>query len=107
MDERKSGSGQVEYSREKRNTFLYLKKKLNYKVPQELQERLKEQTKIVNVIKKALKSGPKTVPEISKETGIDTSTIFWYVSTLLRYAVVEIVEKTDDGYLKYALKESK
>ncbi len=90
--------GQI-YSREKRNTFLYLKKKLNYKVPRELQERLKEQARILNAIKRALSSGPKTVPEIAKETGIPTHTVFWYIATMLRYMEVEPMEKkeTENG----------
>ncbi len=95
------------YSREKRNTFLYLKKKLNYTTPKEVQEKLKKQIGILNAIKKALKEGPKTVPEIASETGLDPRTIFWYVSTMLRYMEVEMVEKTEDDYWRYRLREVK
>ena len=91
-----------EVSREKRNTFLYLRKKIGFKAPpKELQERLKEQNEIKKKILEALKTGPKTVPEIAKETGIDTYTVFWYLMTYLRYKHIEPVEKTDEGYWKY------
>ena len=96
------------YSRQKRNTFLYLKKKLNYQTPKEMQEKLKEQAKILNAIKKALREGPKTVPEISEATGLPTEVVFWYVATMLRYMEVEMVEKkeTDNGdYWVYRLKK--
>ena len=97
-----------EYSREKRNTFLYLKKKLNYKIPKEMQERLKKQAKIVNAIKDAIANGPKTVPEIAKVTGLPTHVVFWYLTTLLRYMEAEQFEKreTENGdYWAYATRE--
>jgi len=89
-------------SREKRNTFLYLRKKIGFKAPpKELQEKLAEQNKIKNKIMEALKTGPKTVPEIAKITGLDTYTVFWYLMTYLRYRLINPVEKTEDGYWKY------
>jgi len=104
MNDNKGGATEKQYDRSKRNTFLYLKKKLNYTTPKEVQERLKKQAKIISLIKKALKSGPKTVPEIASETGLDTHTVFWYIATMLRYMEVEMVEKDDEGYWKYRLK---
>ncbi|MGQ4891775.1 MAG: hypothetical protein ACP6IP_04710 [Candidatus Njordarchaeia archaeon] len=105
MSQAKNEKGsESKYSRQKRNTFLYLKKKLNYQTPKEVQERLKEQAKIVNAIKKALRGGPKTVPEIAKETGLDTYTVFWYIATMLRYMEVDMVEKNEEDYWIYKLK---
>jgi len=50
-----------------------------------------------------LSSGPKTFPEISKETGLDKSTVFWYLMSMYKYGIVHEVEKDDEGYFKYKL----
>ncbi len=84
--------------------FTYKKLKGIKMPPKELVEKVRKATIIQNKIKAAIINSPKTVPEIAKETGLDTHVILWYVATLLRYGLVEKVEKTDEGYWKYIWK---
>ncbi len=86
-------------------TAHILRSRLDIKVPKELTEMLKKQTEIKTKILKSLRKGPKTVPEISQETGLDTSTVFWYLMTMYRHGQIEEAGKTDEGYFKYKLKE--
>ena len=67
--------------------------------PKELIKRVQRDTKIKNMIKKALSDGPKNVVEIAKITGLDTYTVAWYIATFLRYGYVRSKGKDDDGYL--------
>jgi len=84
--------------------FIYKKLKGIKMPPKELVERVRRDTIIQNKIKAAISKVPKTVPEIASVTGLDTHIILWYVSTLLRYGLVDRVEKTDEGYWKYIWK---
>lgn len=87
-------------------TVLIYKKLKGIKMPpKELVEKVRRDIIIQNKIKSAISKVPKTVPEIANETGLDTYTVLWYVSTLLRYGLVERVEKTDMGYWKYIWKK--
>jgi len=60
----------------KKLTVQILRERLGLKPPEELTALLKKQTEIRMKITKALKTGPKTVPEIAKETGLPTHTVF-------------------------------
>jgi len=87
--------------RKKLTVDLY-KEKMNIKAPQKnLIENVKFATKIRNKIKAALKDGPKTVPEIAQETGLESHIVLWYLMTFWRYRQIEPVEKTEDDYWKY------
>jgi predicted transcriptional regulator len=44
------------------------------------------------------------VAEIARETGMDTKTVFWYLSTYYKYNIVSVVEKTEDGFYRYGMK---
>ncbi len=68
----------------------------------EVIERVKEQRKIINQIKDCLKAGPKTIPEISKEVGLPSGLVTWYVMTLLKYGEISVDEEVN-GYYKYKL----
>ena len=86
----------------KKLTVELYKKKMGIKTPsKELIQRVQYVNKIKNKLKNAIKEQPKTVPEIAKETGIDSYTVFWYLMTFWRYRLVEPVEKTEDDYWKY------
>ncbi len=88
----------------KKLTVHILRDKLGLKPSKELIEMLKKQNEIKSKIFKAIKQKAKTVPEIAKETGLDTTTIFWYLMTFYRHGLIEEVGKTDEGYFKYKLK---
>jgi predicted transcriptional regulator len=65
---------------------------------------VKEQNRIEKQIAEALKDGPKTVPEISQETGLHTQTVLWVLMALKKYG--EITEgQQKDSYFTYGLKE--
>jgi predicted transcriptional regulator len=92
-------------SERKTLTVDILKKKVVVK--KELLDKVKEDTKIRTAILNAMKDGPKTIPEISKLTGLPTPLVTWWVMSLRKYgAVVEEGEPSED-YYKYKLKEGK
>jgi len=56
-------------------------------------------------VREALKTGPKTVPELTTHLNLPGQNVMWYVMALKRYG--EVVEAGQAGdYLRYALKES-
>lgn len=52
------------------------------------QELLKEQKRIQQVLCKAIRETPKTVPDIAKETGMTTYDTLWYVTSFKKYGLV-------------------
>lgn len=66
---------------------------------------LKDHRFIKNKLTACLKQGPRTVPEIARETEIDSSDIMWHLMALKRYGIVEEGERRGD-YLEYRLKET-
>ena len=63
----------------------------------------KSQLDINSKITKALGGGPRTVPEVAKETGMSPRIVLWYLMTYYKYNLVSVAGKTDDGYYKYTL----
>lgn len=90
-------------SAKKKTTVQILRERLGLKPSEELMSLLRKQTEIRTKIIKALKTGPKTVPEISKETGLEPPVVFWYLMTMHKYGLVHEDEKTDEGYFRYKL----
>ena len=73
-------------------------------VPKELLELSREQARIRQKIREALKSGPMTVPELHAVTAIPTDEIFWYLMAWKKYGKIREGEQCED-YYKYALAE--
>jgi len=73
-------------------------------VSKELLERYKNQNRVLKAIRGALKSGPKTVPDLAEELKLSTNTIFWYLMALRKYGEVEDIEERG-SYIAYALKK--
>lgn len=67
-------------------------------------EIMKAQKKDVSSIKTALSSGARTVPAISKETGLPNHSVLWYITGLVKYGEVE-AGHSDGAYLTYRLAE--
>lgn len=64
----------------------------------------KEQRDAIKAIQEALKSGPRTVPEIAADTKLPAHKVFWYVVALKKYG--KIAEAGQAGeYYRYAWKE--
>jgi len=69
----------------------------------ELKEYFNEQQRVYKAIRAALRSGPKTVPQLAAECKLDPPKAMWHLMALRRHG--EIVEGAEDqGYLLYALK---
>lgn len=65
-------------------------------------ETVKTQQQIIKRITEQIKNDGKTVPEISKATGLPASQVLMFVATLRKYGAV--VEGTKDGdYFRYQM----
>jgi predicted transcriptional regulator len=63
---------------------------------------LKRQNQEINLIKKELKNGPRTVPAIAAATGLSGDKVLWYVMAMKKYG--EILEgDLAGGYFNYIL----
>ncbi len=69
---------------------------------QKAKEMIKEQNRLVKMIKEQLSDAPKTVPEISQAIDVPTWEVMWYVISLKKYGLVEEGDK-DGSYFKYQL----
>ena len=71
-----------------------------------IQARLKEQIKVTDVITRALKEEPRTVPALAEATHLPTQTIFWHLIVLKKYG--KVVEGEQDGdYFQYRLSDER
>ncbi len=70
----------------------------------ELKEHVKVFTRIRKDLTAALKKGPRTIPELARETGIEERTVVWQVMAMKRYGLVVEGRRRGDCY-EYALKE--
>jgi len=73
-------------------------------VKKELLEWIKKSNASMAAIRKALKEGPKTVPEISAASGIAAHEILWFVNAMRKYGEL-VITGDDSGFKKYGLKE--
>jgi predicted transcriptional regulator len=64
----------------------------------ELKEYFKNQNQIRKKLKDSLKGGAKTIPEIARDTGLDSPDVVWHVMAMKRYGEVAEVEKKGDYY---------
>ncbi len=90
----------------KKNLTVDLLKK-NKTVPKELLDKIKEDNKIKSAILNSMKEGPKTIPEISKTTGLPLPTVMWWVMTLRKYGSIVETGEIDSDFYKYKIKEGK
>ncbi len=69
-------------------------------------EILKKQNSETGLIKKSLKEGSKTIPELATATGLKSDQVLYYVSAMKKYGEIEDAGHAGD-YLKYSLIEKK
>lgn len=71
-------------------------------------DELKASVKVFNkrkaAIKKALKDGPKTVPELAEATELDAADVLWTITGMRKYGFA-VEDGVDGDYPKYALPE--
>ncbi len=65
----------------------------------------KEQREALKAIHEALKTGPRTVPEIAGETKLPGHKVMFYLMAMKRYGELAEVGQAGD-YMQYALKEA-
>ncbi len=63
----------------------------------------KDQNQIRKKMKDSLKGGAKTVPEIARDTGLESPDVMWHVMAMKRYGDVLEAGRSGD-YYKYELK---
>ena len=68
----------------------------------ELKEYFNEQQKIYKALRAALKTGPRTVPELAKECSLPSPIVMWHLMALRRYGQV-LDGPEENGYLRYTL----
>jgi predicted transcriptional regulator len=71
-------------------------------VPKALVERNRERTAVRRKLIQALQSGPKTVPELARDTGLPRHLVFWHLTAMRKYGTVREADECDQ-YFSYAL----
>jgi len=90
-------------SNNKKPTSRLLREKIG-KVSKRVTELNRKNLKIRKEILVALKNGPKTVPDIAKESSFSSHEILWHLMVMKKYG--EIAEGNEkDSYMEYSIKE--
>jgi predicted transcriptional regulator len=69
----------------------------------ELKEYFKDQNQARKKLSDAFKGGARTIPELAKETGLESSVVTWHVMAMKRYGTVAEAGRRGD-YYQYAMK---
>ena len=85
------------------NTMKAYRDRTRAEVAEPLRELRKRQAVEWGKILRALKAGPRTAPELAKETGLASELVVWYVMTFVRDKTLRVAEKTREGFYRYAL----
>jgi hypothetical protein len=68
----------------------------------ELKAYVSNQQKVYKALRAALKTGPRTVPELAAECGIASPEVMWHLMAMRRYG--EVLDGAEEnGYLRYTL----
>lgn len=71
-------------------------------IPERLKAMQKAQRQYQKAIASALAEGPKTVPELATETGLESALLFWHINAMRKYGFVA-TQGQKGQYLSYAL----
>lgn len=74
-----------------------------YTVSQEVKDKVKQFKETKKVIMESLISGQKTIPEIVKETGMETGEVTWYVMSMEKFGFIEANDVDDDDFYFYRI----
>ena len=88
-----------------RNTMKAYRARTHATPPEALRELRKRQAGETAKILRALKAGPKTVPELAQETGLPSDLVVWYVMTFCKDKTLRVAGKAGGGLFRYALPE--
>lgn len=64
----------------------------------------KHQSQVRKQLLEALKSGPRTIPELAGQCGLPSEEVVWNVMAMRRYGKV-VEDELDGDYYRYRLKE--
>ena len=84
-----------------RSKMLELKERRGPVSP-ELLDAVRQGNAARTAVKRALASGPLTVPEMAEVSGLPTGTVLWTVTAMRKYGSV-VEDSTDGSYVRYAL----
>jgi hypothetical protein len=73
-------------------------------ISEELKAHFKELNRARKLLKQALKAGPKTIPELARETGLEAPATMWHVMAMKKYGAVVEGDLRGD-YYAYVLAE--
>ena len=95
------GEGETKAARPKRP--LEILRERQGGISKELKESFNAQQRARKAIKAVLQQGPKIVPQIAKEAGLEPADVLWHLMAMRRYG--ELREGPEqDGYVLYGLK---
>ncbi|HEY62490.1 MAG TPA: hypothetical protein G4N95_07555 [Anaerolineae bacterium] len=84
--------------------LMIAKRKEHVETAKAAQQLVKENNAIRRKLKKALKSGPHTIPQLAEETGMETVDVLWHIAAMEKYgAVIEVGMDEDEEYYTYSL----
>lgn len=75
----------------------------NFTVSKEVKDKLKVYKNKRKQIMGSLKSGEKTIPQISKDTGLELSEVTYYVMSLEKFGEIESGDVDDEDYFFYGI----
>ena len=87
-------------------SVLAYRQKTGAKASADLAGRVRAYNDIRARVVRALGKGDRTIPEIAEELGMASRDVCWYVMTFVRYGTLRPVEKKEDGYFTYRLREA-
>lgn len=72
-------------------------------ISKELLDYTRKINEMLSKITSVIKTEPKDIPQISKETSIDSATLLWLLSGMVKYGKAEVIIPKS-GYPKYKAK---
>ncbi len=95
-------------ARERTRMLLELRKEYASTV-ESAQELLKKQQAARKLLEKSMRDGPRSVPQLTQQTGIPAHEVLWHMASMKKYGLVVEAGTDDSGdYFIYSLnKESK
>jgi predicted transcriptional regulator len=85
-------------SKKQRGRFLKGLREQHRDSVQRTKDLIKEQNAIRKPIRRAMKSGPKTIPELAEATELPADTVLWHVTAMKKHGLVVEVGMCGEYY---------
>jgi predicted transcriptional regulator len=96
-----AGEGEAKAAKPKRPIEILRDRKGG--ISKELKDYFNAQQRVRKALRAALQAGPKTVPQVAAESGVDAADVLWHLMAMRRYGEVSDGPE-QDGYVLYRLK---